>query len=322
MTTLITGITGFAGGHLAEFLIAQGNAPVCGCSRQGNWPTDLEHLKDQVKLYPCDLTNFQQITELLEQLKPTRIYHLAAMAQPSECLAQPDLAVRNNVDATRHILDAAMQTSSHPQVLHVSTSHVYGFSPPDELPMSESTVLRTGNDPYSQSKLKADLLCQDYAAKRNLHVVIARPFHHVGPRRSAGYAISSWAEEIAHIELGHVAPEVKVGNLESRRDYTDVRDIVRGYYTALEYGGRGDVFNLGSGISRSMQTILTQLLSLSTVTVQIKRDPERFRDNDPKELVADASRLQQRGGWRPKIPFEQTLQDTLDYFRYRLSKIA
>lgn len=316
MRALITGITGFAGGHLAELLAEQGDE-VIGCDRRGDWPAPLAHLAGKARLASCDITDAAALTALLRDCCPDAVYHLAAVAEPAACGRDPDLAHRVNVEGTRNLLEAVLRLAAPVRILYVSTSHVYGQPAPEDIPLKESAPLQSSDHPYAATKLEADRLSRRYAQEQGLDVIVVRPFNHTGPRRPRGYAISSWASQIAAIEAGRQPPVVQVGNLGSRRDYSDVRDVVRAYRLAVEHAAAGDVFNVGSGVARRTGDILDQLIAMSEKNIEVTVDPALLRPNDPGVIVADAARLRARTGWQPHIAFEETLRDILEDWRRR-----
>jgi GDP-4-dehydro-6-deoxy-D-mannose reductase len=318
MRALVTGITGFVGGHLAELLLAQGVA-VTGCSRSGRWPTGLEHLEGNTTLVACDLTESGSVQALFERHEFDTVFHLAGMANPSACRSDPAIARRTNVTATANLYRTICSISQRPRVVYVSSAYVYGQPGPGESPISSAAPVNA-NDPYAATKWEAEQLGIRFAADEGLAIVRVRTFNHVGPRQPAGYIVSDWTRQIAEIEKGYRAPVLRVGNVESRRDYSDVRDIVRAYYLlareASFYVPSGcDVLNLGSGSSWCGRDILERLSRFSRVAWRWEVDPLLLRPGESAEIVADATPLRERTGWRPEINFDTTIRDTLDYWR-------
>ena len=313
MRTLVTGITGFVGGHLAEHLLACGDE-VIGCSRAGRWPDELRHLSDRIDLIPCDLTQETSALALFEKRQFDAVIHLAGLANPRACEAAPPEAERQNSWVTALLISAMRTSGQRLRLLMVSTSYVYATPDPTGLPIRSDSPLEPDTI-YGKTKLKAESAAADDGTDNRLDIVRVRPFNHIGPRQHEGYIVANWTRQIAAIERGHAPPILRVGNLDSRRDYTDVRDVVRAYRLLIEHGGRGEVYNLGSGTSRSGREILEVLRRLSRVPWDFESDPARVRPNEAYEIVADATPLRVATGWRPEIDFEATLRDTLDYWR-------
>jgi len=314
MRALVTGITGFVGGHLAELLLTHGDI-VSGCSRSGRWPDPVNHLADRIRLRQCDLTNRPVPTTLLGQEPIDVVFHLAGLANPRACQNDPLKARGENVEATRNLYEAVRLSGQRPRVLFVSTAYVYGNAATEHLPIQPTCPLRTEH-PYAATKWEAEQLSVRYADELGLNIIRVRPFNHIGPRQPTGYIVSDWAQQIAAIEAGKALPRLRVGNLDTRRDYADVRDVVRAYrMLACEPKAKG-VYNLGSGVSRSGREILELLRRLSRVPWQFEIDQDRTRGSEAPEIVADATPLRTLVGWKPEIAFETTLRDTLDFWRH------
>ena len=315
MRVLITGITGFVGGHLAE-LLAQSGDEVAGCSPNGKW-LDAE-LNDRAGQYgiavaACDLREPESVARLVKATRPEQVYHLAAMANPAECLRWPDEAFRVNVEGTRNLYNAIVQCDAAARVLLVSSSYVYGKARPEDLPLAESAPLHGRGHPYADSKLEAERLADEFGP-RGLEVVCVRPFNHAGPRQRV-HMIAEWARQIAAIEAGQREPRLRHGNLATRRDWTDVRDVVRAYQLLIAGGAPGAVYNLGSGVSRSGREILDRLQNLASVPIEAVSDERLMRRDDAPDMIADASRLRAATGWKPECAIETTLLDALSYWR-------
>jgi GDP-4-dehydro-6-deoxy-D-mannose reductase len=313
MHALVTGITGFVGGHLAEHLLAEG-LRVTGCSRRGQWPPAIEQLRHRVRLLECDLADERAADRLLTNGPYDVFFHLAGLANPRDCLADLERARRENVAATRNLYEAIRRSGQRPRVLFVSSSYVYGQPRPEELPVSTACPIRAEH-PYAASKWAAEQSSIEYATEHGLDIVRVRPFNHTGPRQPAGYIVSDWARQIALVEAGKSPPVLSVGNLDTRRDYTDVRDVVRAYRLLVEKAATGSVYNLGSGSSHSGREILQMLCRLSRTPIHTETDAALLRAGEAPEIVADASPLRELTGWRPQIDLETTLRDTLEWWR-------
>ena len=307
---LITGATGFVGKHLMESLLLQPETEVVGTFR-----SEPGAIPAGAKLEKVDLLNQDAVDVLIETYKPDDVYHLAGLPSAAESFKTPATSITNNIIAELSVLEALRKHELiETKVLVVSTAEVYGFITPDDLPIDESTDLRPVN-PYAVSKIAQDYLGLQYRLSYRMNIVRVRPFNHIGPGQKESFVLSSFAKQIAEIEKGKVEPIMYVGNLEAKRDFTDVRDMVKAYQLALEKGEKGDVYNIGSGVSRRIADMLTTMLAFSTYKVEIKPDPDRFRPIDVPEIVCNCKKFQALTGWQPEIPFNQTLQDILDYWR-------
>src|SRR5262245_45916267 len=310
---LITGVTGFVGGHLAEALVARGGATLHGLSRGGTWPAELRNLERAVKLHAVDLGDRLAIERVLEVVQPDWIFHLAGYAHTGHSFQEPDLAWAGNLDATRNLYEAVIRWGGSPRLLFVSTGLIYGAGEN----IDEQAPLRPAS-PYAASKAAADLASAQYARHPGLDIVIARPFNHVGPRQSPEYVVARFASQIAAIERGQQPPVVETGDLDSARDFTDVRDVVRGYVLLLEKGRRGEAYNVGSGIALEIGAVLDCLAQIVHGCFDVRTRPDT-RPEEKTVLVANASKLTNEIGWRSMIDFDQTLRDTLEYWRRKLT---
>lgn len=315
MRSLITGVSGFAGSHLADYLANQSNTEVWGCDRIGArrpfHPTAL-------RLQEVDLCDPTATRALLEQLQPDSIYHLAGQAFVGSSWADPWDTLETNLRAQTNLLEAMRAVCPSARMLVVGSNEEYGRLQPEDLPVRETTPLRP-DSPYGVSKIGQDMLGLQYYLSYGLHIVRVRPFNHIGPRQNPKFVAPAFASQIAAIEAGRQPPTLRVGNLMARRDFTDVRDMVRAYALALTQGEPGEVYNIGSGRSRGIQELLDLLLSFSTRPITVEVDPTRLRPSDVAEAVCDAGKFKTRTGWTPTRPFEQTLKDLLDYERAQLN---
>ncbi len=313
MRTLVTGITGFVGGHLTEHLLAEGDS-VTGCSRRGAWPKQLAHLVHRTRLIRCDLCDSDQAQSLLEHETFDSIFHLAGLASPQACLADPETARRENVVATENLYEAIRRSGQQPRVLFISTCYVYGQPAPSNLPVTITCPIRAEH-PYAATKWAAEQISLRFAEMAKLDIIRIRPFNHTGPRQPAGYMVSDWAGQIAAIEAGKMPARLHVGNLDTRRDYSDVRDIVRAYRMIAGQPQSRGVYNVGSGVSRSGREILELLRGLSRVPWEVVEDRTRMRTSEIQEIVADTTAIRSFIGWKPEVDFKTTLADTLEYWR-------
>ncbi len=315
LKALITGISGFVGSHLAEYLLDNTDWEVAGTvfGPYGN----IAPLCGTLELYPAELSRADVVRFVLEQSKPEVIFHLAAQPLVSVSRQDPWGTLETNIRMQLNILEVVAQDRPDCRVLVVGSSEEYGMTRPEELPIDEETPLRPLS-PYAVSKVAQDLLGLQYHLTHRLHVVRARPFNHIGPRQGLGFVAPDFASQIAAIELGLQEPVMRVGNLDARRDFCDVRDVVRAYVLLITSGRAGEVYNIGSGRSHAIQEILDTLLSLSQVSVTVDQVPERMRPSEVPEIVCDASRLHRETGWQTAIPFRQSIEDIMEYWRRQM----
>lgn len=315
MRALITGISGFVGSHLAEYLLEHSDWQVFGTvyGRLNN----IAHLRDRLTLYPAELSRLEVVRFIIEETQPDYIFHLAAQPIPVLSRQDPWFTLENNIRAQLNVLEVLVQLRLSSRVLVVGSAEEYGAVTEEDLPIDEETPLRP-TSPYAVSKIAQDYLGLQYYLTYGVPTVRVRPFNHIGPRQRQGFVAPDFARQIAEIEAGLRSPEVVVGSLDVARDFTDVRDIVRGYYLALTQGEPGAVYNLGSGRAVSIRYLLETLIRLSGQKVTIIQDASRFRPVDVPCMMADCRKFQARTGWRAEIPLEQSLADVLDYWRQQV----
>ena len=323
MRVLVTGVSGFVGGHLAEHLVEAGDL-VVGLSASGRWRDELAGVARSVRNERCNLAECDEaeLAELIARKQPEAIYHLAAQASPQASVADPRGTWALNLGGTLNLLEAVKQSglTPRPRVLLVGSGVTYGDPAPEHLPVSESCPLRP-NNPYAASKGAADLLGIQHYLAHGTDVVIVRPFNHAGPRQSSSYVLSALARQVAEVEAGR-KPRVEVGNLDVVRDFTDVRDVVRAYRLLVARGAGGEVYNLGTGQGTRIADALGMLTAQARVPVDVHVDPARVRPVDLPLLVADASKLRAATGWEPRFSIAQTLGDMLDYWREAIAREA
>ncbi len=317
MRVLITGITGFVGSHLAEYALAQG-AEVYGSYRWRSKTENIDHLRDRITLVECDLRDLSSVQHLVGISNPDAIVHLAAQSYVQASWHTPAETITTNTISQVNLLETIRpRGQGAPRFLVIGSSEEYGLVLEGELPIRETNPLRPLS-PYAVSKVTQDLMGYQYFKSYGLPIVRARAFNHEGARRGDVFVTSNFARQIAEIEAGRRKPEVLVGNLKAVRDYTDVRDIVRGYWLLLERGEPGEVYNLCSGRGWAIQELLDFLLGESAVTsIAVRPDPARLRPSDVPVLIGDYGKVHAALGWKPEIPFEETLRDLLAYWRKR-----
>ncbi|MCP4547850.1 MAG: GDP-mannose 4,6-dehydratase [bacterium] len=319
MKVLITGITGFAGSHLADYLLAEKpDIDVIGTMRWRSRLDNVEHLQGKVKLLECDIRDATACNTLIAAERPDMIFHLAAQSFVPTSWKAPHESMSTNILGQLNIFEAVRAANLDCRIQIAGSSEEYGLVLPEELPITENQPLRPLS-PYAVSKVGQDSMGYQYFMSYGMKIVRTRGFNHTGPRRPSVFVCSDFARQIVEIELGLREPRICVGNLEAERDFTDVRDMVRGYWLALEKGEPGEVYNLCTGTSWSIRSVLDLLIGFANVEVKVENDPDRLRPSDVPRLEGDVTRLHQATGWKPQIPFEQTMQDLLDYWREQLS---
>jgi GDP-4-dehydro-6-deoxy-D-mannose reductase len=311
---LITGVAGFVGRHLFNTLCRQyPDAIIDGTSiEQSPQMGD-----DRLRYHVIDLKDYNAIFELIAEVQPDQIYHLAAQSSPRKSFQIPWETLENNIKAQLNIIQACLALKLQPRILVISSAEIYGPVQPDQQPINENAPLRPTN-PYGVSKVAQDMLGLQYFLSHKLPILRVRPFNHFGPGQRDGFVASDFAMQIARIELGLQNNVIEVGNLSAERDFTDVRDVVNAYTEIMDKGIPGEVYNVASGKPYSIQYLLDILLKYSTVAIQVQISPSRMLPVDVPIVRGDATRLHQLSGWQPSIPFETTLLDVLNDWRSRV----
>jgi len=308
LRALITGVQGFAGPHLIRVLRDETDWELYGLGRSRRATT--------VDYHPvnADLLDRDLLHDVVAQVAPTHVFHLAAQSHVPTSHTDGGATLINNVIGQMNLLDACRDCVTPPRVLIVASGEEYGRARPDQMPLREDCPLNP-TSPYAVSKIAQDYLGLQYFTAYGLPVVRVRPFNHIGPGQSDRFAVPAFARQIAMIEAGQQEPVVRVGNLEARRDFVDVRDVVRAYYLALTRGEPGEVYNIGGGAVVSIGEVLDMLLALSSHAIAVEPNPDLMRPSDVPLFVADSTRLREATGWEPTIPFARSLQDILDWWR-------
>jgi len=314
---LVTGITGFVGSHLVDYLLTLPDVEICGIRRWRSRTEHIEHLPDEVTVMECDMRDLTSVKRVIAAVRPTKIFHLAAQSYVPTSWHAPAECLTTNILGNLNLLEAVRDADIDPWIQIAGSSEEYGLVYEHELPIVEENPLRPLS-PYGVSKVAQDLLSYQYFKSYGLKVVRTRAFNHTGPRRGDVFVSSNFARQLALIERRRQEPVISVGNLDAKRDFTDVRDMVRAYWLALEKCDPGDVYNISSGKMYSISQVLDILLGMTTVKVDVKQDPSRMRPSDVPMLVGDSSKFRAKTGWEPHIPFEQTLADILTYWRERV----
>ncbi|MCL4382926.1 MAG: GDP-mannose 4,6-dehydratase [Patescibacteria group bacterium] len=313
---LITGITGFAGSHLAELLLKEGYE-VFGTTRPRSKTDNIDDIKYKLKLYDADILDSHSLYSIFINVKPDYVFHLAAQSFVQTSWASPATTMEMNVVGSVHLFEALRRAEISPVIQIACSSEEYGLVHPDEIPIKEENPLRP-QSPYAVSKVAMDYLGYQYFQSYGIKIIRTRGFNHTGPRRGEVFVTSNFAKQIAEIEKGKKEPVIEVGNLESQRDWTDVRDMVRAYLLAVKKGSPGEVYNICSEKAVRVSDMLNMLLKMSKVKVKVKEDQTRLRPSDVSILLGDCSKFRQATGWKPEIPFAKTMEDLLNYWRARV----
>lgn len=311
---LITGISGFVGNYLARLLIGQKDVEVIGTYHSEKSKALLLDIDSNLKLYQLDLMDYEKVVEVINDCQPDEIYHLAALTSAAQSFENPSLVITNNITSQLNLFEAVRKTNLNPKIMIISSAEVYGIVDPSDIPVDEDTPLKPAS-PYAISKIAQDYMGLQYHISYNLNVLRVRPFNHIGPGQADQFATSAFAKKIAEIEKGKREPILTVGNLDAKRDFTDVKDMVRAYVILMEKGVAGEVYNIGFGKSYKMSDILDILLSFSSAKIKVEVDPKLLRPSDNPELLCDNTKFKTLTNWVPEIAIEKTLEDILNYWR-------
>ncbi|MEO5952951.1 MAG: GDP-mannose 4,6-dehydratase [Chloroflexia bacterium] len=306
----ITGAGGFVGKHLLSYL-AQ-NTP---------WRLHANaHVRPETQDIPnlswhsCDLTSREQVGDLLSEIHPDYLFHLAAQSNVQRAFADPEATLVNNTISQLNILEALRVHAPNCRVMIACSAEQYGLVRSEDIPINEDTPFRP-NNPYAVSKITQDALALQYFLSYKQPTIRVRAFNHIGPGQSEAFVTAAFARQVALIEAGKQEPIISVGNLDAERDFSDVRDMIRAYHLAITEGEPGEVYNIGSGKGYSIQWVLDTLISLSKVKVVVRQDPARMRPSDIPNMLCDPTKFHAQTGWQTEIPINQTLTDILDYWR-------
>ena len=311
MRVLITGITGFAGRHLAAYLSKKKGVRIFGTGHGVRRTSRITAVRG-AQIFPCDIRDRSSVRRVVEKTRPECIFHLAAQASVPRSWELPAETFKTNVLGTLNLFEEVKRLKTRPRIHIAGSAQEYGD--PGRSPVAEDGRLRPGS-PYAVSKIAQELLSYQYDASAGIPVVRTRAFNHTGPGQTREYVVSALAFQIAEIEAGLRDPEVALGNLDSVRDFTDVRDVVRAYWLALEKGVPGEVYNVCSGVGRRIGDIVDYYSGRARVKFRVKKNTRQFRDHDTPVLLGRADKLRRRTGWRPQISFHTTLDEVLDHWR-------
>ncbi|GDX61740.1 GDP-mannose 4,6-dehydratase [Candidatus Levyibacteriota bacterium] len=311
----ITGASGFAGSHLVDYLISQKKYELYGTYLTERSLINIKQNSNKINLFQLDLQDQNKTLEIIQKIKPDSIYHLAAFASVGQSLENPKEVIINNITAELNLLEAIKKSDFKDiKTLIVTSADIYGKVSVKDIPIDEETPLNPTSG-YAVSKIAQDYLALQYYTTYDIPIVRVRPFNHFGPRQSSGFVIADFAKKIVEIENGLIPPILNVGNLDSRRDFTDVRDMVRGYQMLLEKGLPGEAYNIGSGRSYKISEILNILISNAKLPISINVDSSLFRQGEAQDRVCDSTKFKRLTGWESLISLSKSLKDTLDYWR-------
>lgn len=310
MRVLVTGASGFVGGHLLAALRSNGGEVIAAGG-----------LHDGDPFVPLDITDLESVRRVVSDARPDAIVHLAGQAFVPRSIAAPLDTFAVNATGTAYLLEAVRRCRDGGgraiTTLIVGSADVYGAQPPERMPLDELTPLNPAN-PYAASKIAAEMYARSYARAYDLPIVVARAFNHIGPGQAANFAVASFARQLAEIDAGAPA-EMLVGNLEARRDFLDVRDVVRAYLALLANGGSGEVYNVCSGHAVALREVLHQLIEIARVAVEVRDDPNRMRPSDTPMLAGNPAKLRAATGWEPQHALGASLRDIYDDARERVA---
>jgi GDP-4-dehydro-6-deoxy-D-mannose reductase len=315
-TILVTGVGGFVGSHMADLLLRDSTIQIAGIIHPSY---EVQHLKEhpRITVYREDVQNEDKLKNLVEKIVPETIYHFAGMAHVHESWKNRKEFIYTNFIGAMNLVESCRNLEKFPKILFIGSAECYGIVPVSDQPIQESRPF-SPLSPYAVSKTAQEVLGIQYAKSEKLPIFLSRSFNHTGPRQKETFVCPAFAKQIVMAELGLSNPVLKVGNLSARRDFSDVRDVVRAYESILIKGIPGEPYNVCSGKAVSIEEILNILLSYSTVKIQIEVDPEKFRPVDMPLLLGSSEKLMVDTGWRPQYELHQTLSDLLNYWRYKL----
>ncbi len=316
MNVLITGITGFVGSHLVDYILKEHpDVDIFGIRRWRSRTETIRHFQNDIQIVECELRDLTSVFKVIHDIRPEKIFHLAAQSFVPTSWISPADSLTTNIIGQLNIFEAVRSLDIDPWIQIACSSEEYGMVYEDEVPIKETNPLRPLS-PYAVSKVGQDTMGYQYSQSYGMKIVRTRGFNHTGPRRGDVFVCSDFAKQIVDIEKKKRPPVIKVGNLEAKRDFTDVRDMVRAYWLSLEDTCvPGEAYNIASGTTHTIQSVLDRLLGMTDVDITVEEDPTRLRPSDVPILLGDYSKFNQATGWEPKIAFEHTLQDILNYWR-------
>jgi GDP-4-dehydro-6-deoxy-D-mannose reductase len=302
---------------MAEYLLKRKDCEIYGIARWRSSTENIDAIKNKIKMVECDLRDLVSTLKAIKTVRPEKIFHLAAQSFVPASWHSPQETIITNTIGQLNIFEACRSAGIDPVIQIACSSEEYGLVLKDEIPIKETNPLRPLS-PYAVSKIAQDFLGYQYFKSYDMKIIRTRGFNHTGPRRGEVFVTSTFCKQIAEIEKSKKEPIIYAGNLEAKRDFTDVRDMVRAYWLAAEKCIPGEVYNICSGKAWSIKNVIDILLSMTSVKVEIKKDPARIRPSDVPVLLGDNSKFVKQTGWSPEIPFEKTMKDLLDYWRGKI----
>ena len=313
MRAFVTGAEGFAGSHLTELLIREGfETSGVYYSEQSLEP--VKNILSQAKLVECDVRDREKLSRIVSDDAPEIVFHLAALASVPQNERNRALSIETNFVGSCNLLDAVRDAAPEARTVMISSSEVYGKVTPEQLPLGEDDPVRPANF-YGVTKASVELLSRFYVTRYDMDIVILRPFNHIGPRQGTAFVCADFASQIAKIERELMPARMDVGDLTVERDFTDVRDMVKGYLLASRKGHAGETYTLCSGDAHRIQEVLDILLDHAEVPIEVHQDPAKLRPSEIPVLMGTYEKFRRATGWSPEIPFDTTVRDTLDYWR-------
>lgn len=309
---LIIGAAGFVGNYLAEHLRNE-----CGMAVSATKLPSEQIENEDIQIYNLDILDKEAVVSLLFRVRPDYIFHLAAQSSVGVAWKNPGLTIDVNIKGSVNVMDAVRELYYKPRVLLIGSGEEYGHIRPGETPITEENSLRPGNI-YAATKICQNMIGNIYARAYDMELMMVRAFNHIGPCQAPIFVVADFCRQVAEIEKGIREPVMYVGNLSTKRDFTDVRDVVKAYSLLIRKGKAGETYNVGTGHAVTIEEVLKQIIGLSKKEISVKVDPNKIRPVDVPIIEADISKIYEVTGWKPKIPLWQTIQETLDYWRERV----
>jgi GDP-4-dehydro-6-deoxy-D-mannose reductase len=311
---LIIGGAGFVGNYLIDHI-----------QKNCTWSINvtkipIEKIKYKgINIYDLNILNKDNISLLLKQVNPDYIFHLAAQSSVALSWKKPLLTVDVNIKGSINILDSIRDLDYKPRILFIGSGEEYGHIKPEESPINEKNMVRPGNI-YAATKVSQNIIGKIYSDAYDMDIISVRAFNHIGPNQAPLFVVADFCKQVAEIEIGLKAPVIKVGNLSAKRDFTDVRDVVRAYVMLIEHGKKGETYNIGSGHAVEINEILNEILKMSKIEIEKEIDENKIRPVDIPIIEADIKKLQETIKWKPEIPLRTTLKETLEYWRNKVKR--
>ena len=306
---LIIGAAGFVGSYLIDHLLEEGRWSISATKMMNE-----TICKNNIDLYDLNIMDSESVDGLLQRVRPDYIFHLAAQSSVALSWKNPGLTIDINIRGSVNVLDTIRKLDYKPRILLIGSGEEYGHIKQDELPIKEDNKVRPGNI-YAATKAAQNMLGKIYADAYGLDIICVRAFNHIGPNQLPVFVVSDFCKQIVEIEKGLKEPIVRVGNLSAKRDFTDVRDVVKAYSLLIEKGFGGETYNVGSGHAVSIEEILNIIISMCKTNIVVVTDEEKLRPVDVPIIEADISKIKKDTGWEPKTKLQKTIADTLNYWR-------